>query len=94
VEAARRLQRERLREFGLFANSQMKHKHIKLTCPMTHEAQTLLQQAFAKLNLSARGYDRIIKVARTIADLGGENRIEAQHIAEAVQFRNQLQGLL
>ena len=94
VEAARTIQQERLRPFGLFANSQMKHKHIKQTCPMNHDAQTLLQQAFAKLNLSARGYDRIIKVARTIADLSAESQINARHIAEAVQFRNQLQGLL
>lgn len=93
VEAARSRQHDRLRAFGLFANSQMKHKHIKLTCPMTPQAQGLLQQAFAKLKLSARGYDRIIKVARTIADLGGESLIDAQHIAEAVQLRNQLQGL-
>lgn len=94
VEEARQLQRERLHPYGLFSNSQMKHKHIKQTCPMTQETQNLLQQAFAKLNLSARGYDRIIKVARTIADLAGEKTIMPQHVAEAVQYRNQLQGLL
>ncbi|MDU4959927.1 MAG: YifB family Mg chelatase-like AAA ATPase [Sporomusaceae bacterium] len=93
VEAARARQRERLRCFGLFANSQMKHKHIKQTCPLTPQAQALLQQAFAKLNLSARGYDRIIKVARTIADLDGEIAIADRHVAEAVQYRSQLQGL-
>ena len=63
VEAARQLQRDRLHQFGLFSNAQMKHKHIKQTCLMGNDAQALLQQAFAKLNLSARGYDRIIKVA-------------------------------
>jgi magnesium chelatase family protein len=94
VEAARQLQRERLQQFGLFSNAQMKHKHIKSTCLMGREAQNLLQQAFTKLNLSARGYDRIIKVARTIADLAGETSIAPGHIAEAVQFRNNLQGLL
>lgn len=61
---------------------------------MTNDAQNLLQQAFTKLNLSARGYDRIIKVARTIADLAAEQTIASQHVAEAVQYRNQLQGLL
>ena len=94
VEFARNLQRERLHELGLFSNSQMKHKHIKQTCPMTKEGQNLLQQAFTKLNLSARGYDRIIKVSRTIADLAAEPVIGAHHVAEAVQYRNQLQGLL
>ena len=54
------------------------------------EAQQLLKQAFLRLTLSARSYDRIIKVARTIADLAGDKEIGASHIAEAIQLRNDL----
>ncbi|MBP2653146.1 MAG: comM [Firmicutes bacterium] len=88
VEAARERQRERLRKYGLFANSQMSHRHVKNTCLMTDEAQLLLEQAFEKMNLSARGYDRVLKVARSIADLAGEDRISASAIAEAIHLRN------
>ena len=56
-------------------------------CPLTPEVRTLLERAMERLNLSARAYDRIIKVARTIADLAGEEKISAQHIAEAINYR-------
>ena len=58
------------------------------TCPMTDEASRLLQMAFDRLNLSGRAYDRIMKVARTIADLDSSEKIESAHISEAVQFRS------
>ncbi len=93
VEIARALQCERLKKYGLFCNAQMGHKHLKTTCPMTDDAQALLKQAFSKMNLSGRGYDRIIKVARTIADLAGSEKINGQYIAEAIHYRNNLQGL-
>ena len=57
---------------------------------MTREAKDLLAQAFQRLLLSARSYDRIIKVARTIADLGGAGEIDGHHIAEAIQLRNDI----
>ena len=88
VEAAREVQRARLKEYGLFANAQMNHALIKRLCPLAEEAQSLLKMAFERMNLSARSYDRIIKVARTVADLAGRERIGAQEIGEAIQLRN------
>lgn len=93
VVAARQIQYDRLQKFGLYANAQMDHKHIKKLCRLSTGAASLLQQAFAKMNLSARGYDRIVKVGQTIADLSGAECIEAHHIAEAIQFRNDLQTI-
>ncbi|SDD46752.1 YifB family Mg chelatase-like AAA ATPase [Sporomusa acidovorans] len=91
VENARLIQEERLLKFGFHANAQMEHKHIKKLCKLTPDAIDLLRQAFSRMNLSARGYDRIIKVAQTIADLSGKLQIEVEHIAEAIQFRNDFQ---
>ncbi|MEG6584056.1 YifB family Mg chelatase-like AAA ATPase [Dendrosporobacter sp. 1207_IL3150] len=88
VEEARLRQRNRLAKFGLFCNAQMGHKNLKSTCPLTAEAQYLLKQAYTKMNLSARSYDRIIKVGRTIADLTQSEKITDIHIAEAIQLRS------
>jgi magnesium chelatase family protein len=93
VAVARLIQHERLKGFGLYANAQMQHKHIKNLCQLMPDAVNLLKQAFNRMNLSARGYDRIIKVAQTIADLSGTEQIEARHIAEAIQFRNDFQNI-
>ena len=91
VTAARDIQIARLLKYGLFCNAQMSHKHVKAACQMTQSAQTILKQAFEKMNLSARGYDRILKVARTIADLNNSEHITDIHIAEAIHFRNNIQ---
>lgn len=88
VEAARAKQTARLHPYGLFCNAQMNHAVLKRTCSLTKDAQELLEMAFRRMNLSARSYDRIIKVGRTIADLDDAKNIEAKHIAEAVQLRN------
>ena len=88
VLAAREIQMERLREWGIFCNAQMSHAILKKTCLLEPEAQNLLAQAFQVMNLSARSYDRIIKVARTIADLDGAATIEAKHVGEAIQLRD------
>ncbi|MDR1701451.1 MAG: YifB family Mg chelatase-like AAA ATPase [Sporomusaceae bacterium] len=88
VEAARQIQINRLQTWGITANSQMSHKHIKELCLLSPDSQKLLEQAFTKMNLSARAYDRIIKVAQTIADLEAAPHIGSAHIAEAIQFRN------
>ncbi len=88
VEKARARQHERLLPYGLFCNSQMGHRELKKLCPMTPEAEALLGQAYQQMKMSARSYDRIIKVARTIADLAESDIIEAIHIAEAVQLRS------
>ncbi len=90
VTAARRRQIERLAPFHAICNAQMSHAVLKKTCPLTPEAQKLLEQAFNRMNMSARSYDRIIKVARTIADLEAQETISQQHVAEAIQLRNDM----
>ncbi|KKT94713.1 MAG: Mg chelatase, subunit ChlI [Parcubacteria group bacterium GW2011_GWC1_45_14] len=87
VESARRIQSERFSGTGLVTNSEMGAEHIKKFCQIKPECSKLLQSAVSSLKLSARGYHRIIKLARTIADLAGSVEIEVQHIAEAVQYR-------
>lgn len=95
IQQARNTQRRRLEKHGLHNNSQMGHRQIKSACQLTPAAQDLLAQAFQKLALSARGHDRVLKVARTIADLAGRELIDAPHVAEAVQYRHQVkEGLL
>ncbi len=89
VEDARMRQYNRLKKYGLYCNAQMSRRHIKATCSLLPEAENILKQAFDRMSLSARGYDRIIKVSRTIADLANEDHISASHIAEAVHYRNQ-----
>jgi magnesium chelatase family protein len=91
ITAARDIQYSRLGKYNIFCNAQMNHKHVKAVCQMTQSAQTILKQAFEKMNLSARGYDRILKVARTIADLNNSEHITDIHIAEAIHFRNNIQ---
>lgn len=87
VEKARTIQKKRLENYHLFCNAQMGHRHLKKTCLINSKGKILLEQAFTRMNLSARSYDRIIKVARTIADLADCEEIVEQHIAEAIQLR-------
>ena len=88
VEAARVLQKERFKEEkGIFCNAQMRHRHLKQFCGLTAPGKELIRQAVQTLGLSARAYDRILKVARTIADLAGSEAIEPEHLAEAIQYR-------
>lgn len=87
VENARQIQGERLAGTGIFCNSHMERKQIQKFCQPTKEAKNLLQEAFHRLRLSARSHDRILKVARTIADLEGAKEIQLNHIAEAIQYR-------
>jgi magnesium chelatase family protein len=87
VEAARAIQGERLAPFGLHANARMAARHIRKFCPLDEAGQKLLEMVTDRLGLSARSYSRILKVARTIADLAGEERIRQQHLAEAIQYR-------
>ena len=65
----------------------MQSKEIREFCPIDSQGEDLLKQAITKLGLSARAYDRILKVARTIADLAGAKNILPEHIAEAIQYR-------
>jgi magnesium chelatase family protein len=87
VEVARRRQSERLAGSGARVNARMSGRQVRRFCAPPLEATLLLQQAVSHLGLSARGHDRILKVARTIADLGGCERITVEHVSEAVQYR-------
>lgn len=88
VEIARLVQKQRLDGSGIFTNSQMGNREIRRYCRLEGRAVDLIKQAFDRLRLSARAYSRIIKVARTIADLQGEENIKENHIAEAIQYRS------
>jgi len=87
VVAARERQTRRFRELPIETNAEMNNKLIRRFCPLASEAEQLLKQAISQFDLSARAYFRVIKVARTIADLAGEEKIGSSHIAEALQYR-------
>ncbi|MCX7913670.1 MAG: YifB family Mg chelatase-like AAA ATPase [Thermodesulfovibrionales bacterium] len=87
VIEARDIQLKRFKEDRIFANGQMKTKHIKKYCKLTEDAHKLLDTAMQRLALSARAYSRILKVSRTIADLDNAQDIKGYHIAEAIQYR-------
>jgi magnesium chelatase family protein len=89
VIQARIIQEHRFEEVdGVYNNSQMSSNHIRAFCTIDKAGTTLLKTAMNKLNLSARAYDRILKVSRTIADLSGSQNIEIEHLAEAIQYRS------
>lgn len=88
VMRAREIQRARFEGVkGMYANAQMGNKEVKKYCPLTAPVKQFLEVAAKKYNLSARAYFKVIKVARTIADLAGSEQIEVAHIAEAAQYR-------
>jgi magnesium chelatase family protein len=88
VIRARERQRERLKDEGIFANASMTPRLIRRLCRIDAESERMLEHAMARLGLSARAYDRILKVSRTIADLDGQDEIRAPHVAEAVGYRS------
>ena len=90
VVAARERQLKRLEKYGIVCNAQMTGSILKKTCIVTKEAQKILRTAFIEKKLSARSYDRLKKVAQTIADLDGSDEITGVHIAEAIQLRNDI----
>ncbi|PLY01479.1 MAG: ATP-dependent protease, partial [Desulfuromonas sp.] len=87
VEKARLKQRQRLAEHGLYANAQMQARHLRVYCQTDKDGDELLKDVMDRLGLSARSYARILKVARTITDLDGEEDIQRRHLAEAIQYR-------
>jgi len=88
VEAARRLQRERLKtQPGTYSNAHMTARDVRRSCRLAEPAEALLRQAMAKLGFSARAFTRVLKLARTIADLAGADGITAAHVSEAIQYR-------
>ncbi|MEO7482483.1 MAG: ATP-binding protein, partial [Ferruginibacter sp.] len=89
VIKAREIQEERYKgHIGVYSNAQMSSKMLKEICVINAACQNLLKTAMEKLNLSARAYDRILKVSRTIADLSNSADIKAEHLAEAIQYRS------
>jgi len=89
VNRARQIQYKRLAPLGLHANSQMQARHIRKFCKLDEKGDALLKQVTDKLGLSARSFTRILKLARTIADLAGAEQIETLHLSEAIQYRGQ-----
>jgi magnesium chelatase family protein len=87
VMRAREIQKKRLNGEFISCNGMMNSRHVRTYCQLTEQANVILKQALSKLSLSARSYFKIIKVAQTIADLAGAEKIEAQFIAEALQYR-------
>jgi len=85
---ARRKQQKRFGDSSIFCNAQMNHALIKEHCQITDESKELLKVAMDELGLSARAHDKILKVARTIADLEGSADIKTEHLAEAIQYRS------
>ncbi|MCX7705199.1 MAG: YifB family Mg chelatase-like AAA ATPase [bacterium] len=88
VEKCRKIQFHRFRGTGIYCNAHMDTKQLKQFCILDDDCKRFIQEALEKMNLSARGYDKILKVARTIADLEESEKITLSHIAEALQYRS------
>ncbi len=88
VNAARELQNQRFFQTGISSNANIPASRLKECCPTTQAAEQLLKKAFEKFGFSARAYERVLKVARTIADLDQSEKIDSSHAAEAVQYRS------
>ena len=87
VLSAERIQRQRYKGISISRNSELSGSLLRRFAPLKPDAARLLQAGFESLGLSLRACDRIIKLARTIADLDGQSQIHAEHIAEAIQYR-------
>jgi len=88
VEKARKIQEERYKDYNIYCNSQLSAALIEKFCVLNEECKAVLKAAFENLGLSARAHSRILKVARTIADLEGSENIEVSHLAEAIGYRS------
>lgn len=88
VNQARKIQLDRYEKYHIFSNSELTPPLIEKFCELNSKSKKILEIAFDKLGLSARAYNRILKVARTIADLDGHEKIQEKHLAEAIQYRS------
>ena len=88
VKQAREIQLKRFKDDGIFSNSQMSHKLTRRYCKLDDASRDLLKIAITELGFTARCYDKILKVSRTIADLEGKPDIESDHVSEAIQYRS------
>ena len=88
VDAARKVQQKRFGEGNVHCNAQMQSRQIRQHCILNDECEVLLKEAFDALGMTARSYDRVLRVARTIADLDHKENIAPEHIAEAIQYRS------
>ncbi len=88
VNAARSIQQKRFEGTGITCNAKMTPAMTRRYCPLSGEASAMLEKAFERLGLSARAYDKVLKVARTIADLDNSEGIQTRHLAEAIQYRS------
>ena len=88
VNVARDIQLQRYKKYGIYSNSELTTKMISEFCNLDVQSEELLQNAFKKLKLSVRAYEKILKVSRTIADLEEKDNIEFKHVAEAIQYRS------
>ena len=88
VIRAREIQKMRYQGEGILTNAELTAPLVKKYCVLTQDAQNMMKQAFSVLGLTARGYDKIIKVARTIADLEESELIQMHHLAEAISYRD------
>ena len=89
VLRARKAQDRRFKKEDIFYNSQMQQRHIKKYCVLSREGERLLNEAYRVMKLSIRGCCRILRVARTIADIEGAENIEERHLAEAITYKEQ-----
>lgn len=88
VEKAQETQKARYKSDGIYFNAHLESKELEKYCVLDKEGEELLKLAILELGISARAYDKILKVARTIADLDGKDIIEAHHISEAISYRS------
>ncbi|HSX19366.1 MAG TPA: ATP-binding protein, partial [Candidatus Saccharimonadales bacterium] len=90
VQKARNIQQKRFAKTNIKSNAEMSSKQMKQYCNLDEQSIVLLKQAITKLNLSARSFHRVVKISRTIADLEGSVKIKTNHVAEALQYRPQI----
>ena len=92
VVAARQIQSDRFARTPVYCNAQMDNRMVRMFCPLGPGPARLLEMALERLRLSARAYNRIVKLSRTIADLAGDIKIDENHVSEAVQYRDMDRG--